>query len=505
LIQPQPLIEACRISKAFPGVQALQNVDLRAFPGELLAVVGENGAGKSTLMKILGGVQGPDEGTLRIDGAEVRLRNVNDATERGIVLIHQELNLAEELDVAANVFLGREPTLGGPLRFIRRQIYSEAEAILRRLGLDCSPRTRVADLTAGQQQLVEIARALSLKSRVLIMDEPTSSLTEREAERLFEVIHGLRAEGICILYISHRLKEVENLADRAVVLRDGKNAGELQRGEINRDNLVRLMVGRELKQFFPRMSRPIPGDGAEVLLSVKGVRLTGAAPPSDFTVGAGEIVGMAGLMGSGRTEMAEVLFGLRKPASGEVWLDGRRVDPSSPGQAVDAGICLVPEDRRSQGLILTDSVARNLTLASLARVSWFGLVRDREERRMAENLVARLNVRTAGIDKMVGLLSGGNQQKVVLGKWLAREPRLLILDEPTRGVDVGAKAEIYALMDQLTSTGMGILMISSDLEEILGMSDRVLVMHEGRLAGELPRSALGEEAIMHLATGGGTR
>jgi ribose transport system ATP-binding protein len=403
--------------------------------------------------------------------------------------------------VAANIFLGREPT-ATPVRWIRGRIYAEAEILLRRLGLDCSPRKMVGELTAGQQQLVEIARALSLRSRVLIMDEPTSSLTEREAERLFEVIRGLRAEGIAILYISHRLKEVEMLADRATVLRDGQLAGDLSKGEIDREKLVRLMVGRELKQFFPRTARPPEDADGEPLLKVSGVRLTPHGKPIEFTVRAGEIVGMSGLMGSGRTEVAEVLFGIRRPASGEVWLAGKPVDVRSPRGAIAAGVCLVPEDRRSQGLILTDSVKHNTSLASLDRVSRCGLIQPGRERRLAEEMVQRLNIRTAGVDKTVGLLSGGNQQKVVLGKWLCRGPRLLILDEPTRGVDVGAKAEIYALMDRLTAEGMGILMISSDLEEILGMSDRVVVMHEGRLAGELRRSALSEEAVMHLATGG---
>jgi ribose transport system ATP-binding protein len=504
LSTPPPLLAARDIAKAFPGVQALRSVALRLMPGEVLAVVGENGAGKSTLMKILAGVLQSDAGTIELGGRPVRLASVDAAERLGIVLIHQELNLADKLDVAGNLFLGREPTWGGPLRLLSRRIYPAAEAIMRRLGLDCSPRTVVEDLAVGQQQLVEIGRALSLKSRVLIMDEPTSSLTQRETDRLFKVIRDLKSDGVSVLYISHRLQEVEIIADRVTVLRDGRNAGELEHEEIRHDAIVRLMVGRELKQFY-RRTHEVAASPAPVLRA-EGMRwLERSSQSSGLVVDAGEIVGLAGLMGAGRTELAEALFGVRRLLAGQLLLDERVVQIRSPTDAIAAGILLVPEDRRLQGLVLPDSVKRNISLGSLDSLEWLRLVTLRRETELAESMRQRLGIRTPSIRQAVGLLSGGNQQKVVLAKWLARAPRLLILDEPTRGVDVGAKAEIYAIMDQLAAQGVGILMISSDLEEILGMSDRVLVMHEGRLVQELTRDQLSEQAIMHYATGGKNR
>lgn len=499
-----PILEARGVWKAFPGVQALAEVSLAALPGEILAVVGENGAGKSTLMKILGGVYEPDRGEVLLEGQPVSMHSVSDAERRGIVLIHQELNLAEHLDVAGNVFLGREPTMAGPLRLIHPRIYTQAQEITRRLGLDCSPRTLVSELSVGQQQLVEIARALSLQSRILILDEPTSSLTENETARLFDVIRALKGDGISVVYISHRLKEVEEIADRVEVLRDGRNAGTLARQEIRHAAIVRLMVGRELKQFFPRT--PLgPGEAGPVVLEARGLRWSLQQAPLNLMLHAGEIVGLAGLMGAGRTELAETLFGVRRCVGPEILMDGRPLRLRRPADAIAAGILLVPEDRRLMGLVLAQSVKNNISLASLDKVSRLKLVRARAERQLAQSMVERLRIRTPHLEQLVGLLSGGNQQKTVLAKWLCRAPRVLILDEPTRGIDVGAKAEIYALMDELARQGLAILMISSDLEEILGMSDRVLVMHEGRLAGEIERQHLSEEAIMHLATGGDLR
>jgi ribose transport system ATP-binding protein len=499
-----PLFEARHITKSFPGVQALADVRLCLGQREVLAVIGENGAGKSTLMKILAGVYVADQGQILLDGKEVRFKRVDDAQRSGIALIHQELNLATNLDIASNIFLGREPTRGGPLRLLRRSIYADALPYLRRLGLNCSPRTPVASLSTGQQQLVEIARALSLNARILIMDEPTSSLTQRETDRLFEVIRELRQSGVSVLYISHRLKEVDAIADRVVVLRDGRNAGELTREEIRHDAMVRLMVGRELKQFFQRTHSP--SADARPILEVRGLQADHrGARPVTFALRPGEMVGMAGLMGSGRTELAEALFGIRRWLAGEVRLGGQEIRPRSPRQAMAAGVFLVPEDRRTEGLVLPASVRDNISLPSLDRLSWLRLVARSKERELAGGLIDRLRIRTPSQRQTVGLLSGGNQQKVVLAKWLARTPRVLILDEPTRGVDVGAKQEIYALMDQLAGQGVAILMISSDLEEVLGMSDRVLVMHQGGLAGELPRERLSEEAVMQLATGGESR
>jgi ribose transport system ATP-binding protein len=495
------LLQARHISKAFPGVQALNRVDLALGRGEVLAVVGENGAGKSTLMKILGGVQTADAGEILLDGRPVAITGVHEAERLGIALIHQELNLAEDLDVAANVFLGREPRRLGFLGLLHRRVYMDAAAILSRVGLDCSPRTRVGDLPVGQQQLVEIARALSLRSRVLIMDEPTSSLSQHETERLFEIIGELKRQEVSVLYVSHRLKEIEAVADRVLVLRDGVNAGELSRDKIAHDAIVRLMVGRDLRTFFQRTTAA-SAESSPVLV-VRGLRLTSRqSRPIDFAVRGGEIVGLAGLMGAGRTELAEALFGARPVVTGEIQVDGRPVAPRHPRRAIAAGIALIPEDRRVEGLVLEDNVRKNISLPSLGRLSRIGMVSRREERELAHSMCKRLNIRTPGTEQIVALLSGGNQQKVVLAKWLAQTPRVLVLDEPTRGIDVGAKTEIYALMDRLAGQGAAILMISSDLEEILGMSDRVLVMHEGRMAGELARDEMSEEAIMNLATGG---
>jgi len=494
------LLEARNIGKRFPGVHALDSVGLSVAPGEIVCLVGENGAGKSTLMKILAGVQRPDEGTLSLDGRDVAFRSVDEAQRAGVALIHQELNLAESLDVAGNIFLGREPRVGGPLGWISSRIYREAEVYMRRLGLDVSPRARTAELSPGQRQLVEIARALSLKSKYIIFDEPTSSLTEREAARLFEIVRSLKSEGVGIIYISHRLKEVRELADRVVVLRDGRNAGELQRGEVTHDALVERMVGRTLKQFFHRSHQA--GGATSPIVEVRDVRWSASQRSGiGFDIRPGEIVGMAGLMGAGRTELAETLFGLRKRVSGEFRVGGTAVAARSPREAIAAGVLLVPEDRRLQGLVIDFPIRENISLPSLGRLNRLGLVAHRSERELAESMRERLSIRTSDVDKAVGLLSGGNQQKVVLAKWLARGPKLLILDEPTRGVDVGAKAEIYALMDQLAAQGIGVLMISSDLEEILGVSDRVLVMHEQQLAGELARGELSEQAVMQLATG----
>jgi ribose transport system ATP-binding protein len=452
-------------------------------------------------MKILGGIYRPDTGTIQVNGHDASIRSVKDAEHLGIVLIHQELNLAEHLDIASNVFLGREPTWGGFLGFLDRRIYHDAASITKRLGLIAPPNTLVRELSIGQQQLVEIARALSLRSRLLILDEPTSSLTESETGRLFRVLQELKQAGISILYISHRLKEIETIADRVTVLRDGKNAGELLRGAIEHQNIVQLMVGRELKKFYQR-HRGHKDAHRLAVIEAQGVRWAPGQKGIDFAIEPGEIVGMAGLMGAGRTELAETLFGVRPMISGTIAIDGKPITIRKPGDAIGAGIFLIPEDRRLDGLILTDCVKHNVSLARLPSLSRFGFLQGAREEQLAQAMCERFQVRTPSTAQVAGNLSGGNQQKVVLAKWLSRTPRLLILDEPTRGIDVGAKSEIYALMDELAQQGAAILMISSDLEEILGMSDRVLVMHEGRLAGSLERAELSEETIMHLATGG---
>jgi ribose transport system ATP-binding protein len=491
-----PLLEVRKLIKSFPGVRALKGVSLTLGRGEVLAVIGENGAGKSTLMKILAGVQRPDSGEIALDGQVMELRNVHDSLRAGIALIHQELNLADNLDVAANIFLGREPLKGGLIDTARMR--REAQQFLEAVGLVVDPSTLVSTLTIGHQQLVEIAKALSVNARVLIMDEPTSSLSSHEAENLFKVIRDLRSRGVSLIYVSHRLGEVRALADRVTVLRDGENAGNLEKTEIDHSRMVKLMVGRDLSQFYPHVPRQ-PG---EVVLKVE--RLQTRAHPRhalNFEVRAGEIVGVAGLVGAGRTELLEALFGVLPAVGGIMRVGGSALAPRSPKEAIAAGLALVPEDRKKQGVILEMTVRENLCLARLRRDQRFGFLSPAGMARLSADMVAALRIKTPHDRQVVQFLSGGNQQKVVLGKWLALKPKVLLLDEPTRGVDIGAKQEIYRLMEELADQGVAILFVSSEMEEILGMSDRALVLHEGRLAGELARGALSEEAVMHLATG----
>lgn len=500
---PTTLLTAVGITKQFPGVRALDNVSVQVERGEVLAVVGENGAGKSTLMKVIAGVYQPDAGEVTLDGQPVRFAGPTDAMRAGVSLIHQELNLAENLSVLDNLFLGREKTICGPLRLLNRgAMVEQAAALLERVGLPRSDLHRtVGEMAPGQKQLVEIARSLGLDAKLLIMDEPTSSLTQTETDRLYDVIAALKAAGVSVLYISHRLAEIKRCADRVVVLRDGKNAGTLARADISHDNLVRLMVGRDLKQFFPR-SRPAAS--TQAVLSVRELCYAGGPSHSaTFEVRAGEVIGMAGLVGAGRTELAEAVFGVRHVASGEIKLSGKPIRIRKPADALAAGILLAPEDRRLHGLVLESGVGFNLSLPNLDRLCTMGFVQTGREAILVNESIRKLNVKTPSAAQPVGLLSGGNQQKVVFGKWLARGPKVLILDEPTRGVDVGAKTEIYSLIDELAARGVAIWMITSDMEELLGVSDRVVVMHEGRIAGELTRNELNEEAVMRLATGGG--
>jgi len=492
------LLEVRHVTKRFVGVPALYEVDLTLQRGQVHAVIGENGAGKSTLMKILGGVLQPDSGQIQLDGKPVAIDSVQTALGFGIALIHQELNLADNLDVGANLFLGREPRTLGLINFA--QIRSNARRYLDMVGLDVSPTTIVDQLTIGRQQLVEIAKALSVNARVLIMDEPTSSLSKHETEQLFRVIRQLRAGGVAVIYVSHRLAEVTELADCVTVLRDGGNAGSLEREEINHDRLVRLMVGRDISQFYAHRPHAI----GPPLLEVHNL-VTSAWPQHslNFTVHAGEIVGVAGLVGAGRTEVLQTLFGIDSALAGEVAVAGKRVKLDSSREAIRAGITLVPEDRKKHGLILQATVRQNIGLPSLRRHQCGGgFLNHRREREDAARMISSLKINTPSDRQAVQYLSGGNQQKVVLAKWLAMEPRVLLLDEPTRGVDVGAKQEIYRRMEELAEQGVAILFVSSEMEEVLSMSDRTLVFHEGRLCGELNRDQLSEEAVMQLATGG---
>lgn len=492
-----PLLQVREVSKQFPGVRALHNVNLTLHRGEVLAVVGENGAGKSTLMKILAGVQTPDSGEILIDGRPVHIESVNKAFDHGIALIHQELNLADNLEVGANIYLGREPHKFGLID--RKRLNRNAQRMLERVGLDVAPTATVSTLSIGRQQMVEIAKALSIDARILIMDEPTSSLSSHEAEQLFRVIKDLRASGVSVIYISHRLGEVKELADRVVVLRDGENAGELPREEISHDNMVRMMVGRDVSQFYARQQHEI----GEAVLQVEDlVTPTWPQHALSFSVRRGEIVGVAGLVGAGRTEMLRTLFGIDRPLRGTVQLNGKSIKLESPVDAIRAGMALVPEDRKQHGLIVDMAVRANIGLAGLRyKQRPLGFLNQAAETADTTEMIRKLRIKTPSAEQIARYLSGGNQQKVVLGKWLALGPSLLLLDEPTRGIDVGAKQEIYRLMEELAEQGMSILFVSSELEEILGMSDRTIVMHEGRITGELTRDQLSEEAIMQLATG----
>ena len=492
-----PLLEVQHVSKRFAGVRALHQVDLTVHRGEVHAVIGENGAGKSTLVKILAGILPPDSGEVRIDGRPVVIDSVQNGLQLGIALIHQELNLADNLDVAANIFLGREPRNLGLINTSRAR--REAARYLDLVGLQVAPATLVRQLSIGQQQLVEVAKALSIDARILIMDEPTSSLSQHETAQLFRVIAELRKRGVAIIYISHRLSEVNELADCVTVLRDGENAGRLERQEIEHDAMVRLMVGRDVSQFYARQPHKI----GEPVLDVSGL-VTPAWPAHalTFSLHAGEMLGVAGLVGAGRTELLRCLFGIDRPLSGEVRVAGNATNLRRSLDAIRAGIALVPENRKQQGLILEAAVRHNLGLPNLRRLRRAcGFLNHRQEREDAGRMIAELNIKTPSDQQEVRYLSGGNQQKVVLGKWLDGQPRLLLLDEPTRGVDIGAKQEIYRLMERLANRGVAILFVSSEMEEVLSMSDRVLVMHEGRIRGELSREELTEEAVMRLATG----
>ena len=486
------------ITKRFPGVVALDNVSFDIGAGEVVALIGENGAGKSTLMKILGGVHQPNEGSIEVSGLPATIRSVSDADSLGIGFVHQELNVLDNLDVAANVFLGREPRRFGLIK--RRQIAADTKPYLETLGLDVDPGTPLSELSIGQQQMVEIAKALSREAKIIIMDEPTSSLTISETERLLEVIGDLAKKGIAVIYISHRLGEVYHCADRVVALRDGQNAGELERSEINHDAMVSLMVGRDLERSHSEVSDNALHPGRFVVSNLRSSLYPNCK--ASFEIAGGEILGMAGLVGAGRSELAQAAFGVDHALGGSVSVDGTVAKRGSVRESIKAGVYLAPEDRKLTGLVLEFEITQNVSLADLRNyASRFGLINRNAERKAAEQQVESLRIKTPSASTPAINLSGGNQQKVVLGKWLSMDPKVIIFDEPTRGIDVGAKAEIYKLMRDLAARGVAIWMISSDMEEVLGVSDRIVVMHEGRITGELKREEFGEEAIMHLAVG----
>jgi ribose transport system ATP-binding protein len=502
MVSTRPIIELRGISKSFGGVNALRQVDLSLGPGETVALVGENGAGKSTLLKVLGGLLHPDEGTILVDGKARPIDDVPAADELGIRLIHQELNLAQDLTVAENLFLGRQPFRGPRWCQVTdaRSMHQQASEILRQVGLNVSTWTIVRRLSVAQQQLVEIGKALSTDARILVLDEPTSSLSLDDSNRLLNLLEKLRSEGTTILYVSHRLPEVVRLADRAVVLRDGANVGDLVGDEINEASLVSLMVGRDLSHMHAKPRRA--SVQSDVVLQVKDFCYRGGAAPVSMSIRAGEIVGVAGLVGAGRTELARALFGVAQAYSGTIKVHGETVAKNDPRGAMNAGMAFVPEDRKQFGLLLEMAIAFNITLAILPRLARFGWYARRSAEGVANSFQTKLRIASPDRNRRAALLSGGNQQKVVLAKWLATQPRVLILDEPTRGVDVGAKREIYQLIWQLADQGMAVMMVSSDMEEVIGISDRVLVMHEGKMMGDLVGSEINESSIMELAVGG---
>jgi len=499
---PEPFLELVDISKIYPGVVALDRVGLSVSRGEVIALVGENGAGKSTLMRVLGGVVEPNGGAIRLDGVERPSLTVNDAIEAGIAFVHQELNLFDNLDVAGNVYIGREPVHGGPLKLIdRKRLHAQVRPLLDRLGADFGPDAPLADLSLAQRQLVEIMKALSLDARLVIMDEPTSSLTLTETERLMRVIAGLKADGVSVIFITHRLNEVMQCADRAVVLRDGRVVGSLSRAELTPAAMIRLMIGRDLKSIYVPPAVP-PGEA--VLDIVEAVTDTYPDRAVSLSLRRGEILGLAGLVGSGRTELARAIFGVDRLRQGAIQLDGRPVRISTPRSAIEHGIYLIPEDRKRSGLLLDVSIAENVSLPDLMSCQRFWLVDTARETANAIRQHERLKIRAPDVATSVGSLSGGNQQKVVLAKWLSMRPKVLIFDEPTRGVDVGAKYEIYDILRRLTDAGVAILMISSDMEEVIGVSDRIAVMHEGAISGFLDRSEFSEQNVLRLAVGHST-
>lgn len=501
------VLQARGISKSFPGVKALDGVSLTVRSGSVHALLGENGAGKSTLMNVLAGVFPADEGEILLEGRRVSFRNTREAREAGIAIIFQELNLIPQLTVAQNVFLGREPlTRGGLIDDARMN--REATGWLRQLGLDVAPQTPVASLRVGEQQVVEIAKAISMKARVIIMDEPTSAITEQEVLVLHDLIRQLRRDGVALIYITHKLDELPLIADDFTVMRDGRTIGSQPAQAATRDDIVRMMVGRDLSKVFAH-ARTEPG--AEVL-RVHGLHLAHPTRKGDFAVRdvslhvrRGEVLGLFGLMGAGRTELLETLFGLHPArARGKIVLDGVEVWFQNPRQAIDAGIVLAPEDRKRDGLVLSLSVGANTSLACLDRTMRHGVLDSRLEDELAEGYVKRLRTKTPSVRELVRNLSGGSQQKVVLAKWLATQPKVLLLDEPTRGIDVNAKSEIYGLIDELVADGLGVIFVSSELPEILGVADRILVMSEGLSTAEFTRAQANEDDIMKAALPAGT-
>jgi rhamnose transport system ATP-binding protein len=492
----EPIIALERAEKSYGAVRALRGGDIALRPGEVRALVGENGAGKSTLVKLLGGVVRLDTGTMRVDGEAVDFHSPTAARDAGIAVIYQEPTLFPDLSVAENVVMGFHP-LGALRRIDRGAMRKDVKGLLDRLGVRLDPDRPVRGLSIADQQIVEIAKALSFDARVLIMDEPTAALSGNEVERLFNVVRALREEGAAVLFISHRIEEVFSICDTATVMRDGAVVHDARIADMTPDDMVRRMVGRELSALFPKQDAQV----GEPVMKVHRLTREGVFFDVSFEVRAGEIVALAGLVGAGRSEVARAIFGIDKPDAGHVEVGGRTLPPGRPLAAMRAGIGFVPEDRRQQGLVMDLSIARNATMTRTGALARGGLIRSGAEDRLAKEWATRLQLKFHRLADPVGFLSGGNQQKVVLAKWLATEPKLLILDEPTRGIDVGTKSEVHRLMSELAGEGLAVLMISSELPEVLGMADRVLVMHEGRLTAEIARDDADEESVIRAATG----
>jgi|LSQX01.2.fsa_nt_gb ribose transport system ATP-binding protein len=498
-VDMKPVLEMRSIAKAYPGVIALSGVDFCVRPGEIHALIGENGAGKSTLMKILAGAETKDAGHIFINGSEVHIDSPQEAMRQGVAIIYQEFNLVPYMSAAENIFLGREPAsvLPGIIDFGR--MYSEAEKIIDELGVALNVRAPVNHLSVAQQQMVEIAKATSRKSGIIAMDEPSATLTEHELENLFALMRRLKSEGVSIIYISHRLEEIFQIADTVTVLRDGALVATKSVADTDRVDIIKMMVGRELEETYPKVQAEHRG----VALEVRNINREGVLKDISFKVRSGEILGIAGLVGAGRTEVARAIFGADAIDSGEILIDSKPVKIRSSRHAISLGIGLVTEDRKALGLVLGMAVRENISLANLRLLSRLGFIRRAKEREVAKAYVEDILIKTPSVEQAVQNLSGGNQQKVVLAKWLFTKSKALIFDEPTRGIDVGAKAEIYQLMNRLAADGVAIIMISSELPEVLAMSDRILVMHEGEISGELTREDATQERIMHLATGEG--
>lgn len=491
------LLKIENIKKIFPGVVALDNVSMDLRKGEVHAICGENGAGKSTLMKILSGIYQPDHGSLYLKGRKTSIHDVQEAGRLGICIIHQELNLAPHLTVAQNMFLGREPLLYDRI-LDEKKLNQKATEILQSLRLDIKPTALVKDLSVSKQQMVEICKALSVKSEILIMDEPTSALSESEIDELFQIIHKLKNEGVGIFYISHRLEELKSIADRISILRDGRHIGTWDYGQLTLDDIIAKMVGRTLSGKFPPHKRKI----GKIIFQVQNISRKNVIKNISFQLHKGEILGIAGLMGAGRTELARAIFGADRKDEGRILLEGKEIRVTNPLEAIKAGIAYLPEDRKRDGLALKLEVDKNITLANIKSFSNFlGVMSEREEKAISEKFVTDLSIKTPSLDQKVVNLSGGNQQKIVLAKWLCRHSKVVIFDEPTRGIDVGAKLEVYELMNALADQGVGIIMISSELPEIIGMSDRIIVLHEGKVTGELTKAEATQERILNLATG----